>query len=47
VRDPDRYRVDTRSMLEKLQSPWPIILKWVRRLSQASDVKPGSKPPVA
>jgi hypothetical protein len=44
VKDPDRYRVDTRSMLEKLQSPWPIILKWVRRLSQASDVKPGSKP---
>ncbi len=33
VRDPDKYKVNTRSMLEKLESPWPIILKWVRRLT--------------
>ena len=32
IKNPDRYRVDTKSMLEKLESPWPIILKWVKRL---------------
>jgi len=32
LRDPDRYRVDTRKLLEKLESPWPLIRKWVRKL---------------
>jgi predicted glycosyltransferase len=32
IKNPDRYRVDTKSMLEKLESPWPIILRWVKRL---------------
>jgi predicted glycosyltransferase len=32
IEDPDKYRVNTTSMLEKLESPWPIILKWVKRL---------------
>ncbi len=35
IRDPDRYRVDTRGILEKLESPWPIILKWVKVLTQS------------
>jgi len=32
IKNPDRYRVDTKSMLEKLESPWPIILRWIKRL---------------
>lgn len=33
IKDPDRYRVNTRDKLEKLESPWPIIRKWVKKLA--------------
>lgn len=36
ARDPQKYRVDTRKLLEDLESPWPLIVKWVRKLVENS-----------
>ncbi|MEB3757361.1 MAG: DUF354 domain-containing protein [Desulfurococcales archaeon] len=32
LEEPDKYRVDTRGLLEALESPMPVILEWVSRL---------------
>mgnify|MGYP001770623218 CR=1 FL=1 len=36
VREPDKFRVDTKTLLEQLESPWPIIRRWVRKLLTAT-----------
>ncbi|MEM4558612.1 MAG: DUF354 domain-containing protein [Acidilobaceae archaeon] len=39
VRDPDKFRVKTKGIIDKLETPWPIVSKWVDRLVEESSIE--------